>query len=126
MLTDPGEERGAHVGAGVGDGLRVAAVLSQVGGETGHRSRVTALGGEQHPPTHHVGEDADIVLAFACRGLVHADLGHGREVLLVAGGPHVVFEHPPDPGVVLTGQLRDLGHRHDLGEGQRQRLETAS
>jgi hypothetical protein len=68
MLTDPGDERRAHVRVGVGDLLRVAAVFGQVSGETSHRVRAAPLGGEQHPPEFHVGEDAHVVLAFAVNG----------------------------------------------------------
>ena len=123
MLTDPRDERRTHVRAGVGDLLRVAVVLGQVSGEAGEGVRAAPLGGEQRPPEFHVGEDAHVVLALAGGGLIHADFAHAREVLLIAGGVHVVFQNPPDPRVMLAGHRGDLGHRHRRGEGQRQRLE---
>jgi len=123
MRPDSADERRTHVGAGIGDARRVAPVLGQVSSEAGDGVGRASLGGEQHSPEFHVGEDAHVVLPLACEGLVHADLAHGREVLPVAGGPDVVLEHPPDPGVVLAGQRSDLRHRHDRGESQHQRLE---
>ena len=56
------------------------------------------------------------------RGLVHADLGDPREVQTCSSSADVVFDHPPDPGVVLSGHRGQRGDRHLLGEGEHRHL----
>ena len=82
-----------------------------------------SLGGEDHPAGVEVGEGADVVLALGCGGLIHPDPCHAGAVALVAGGVHMMFHHPPDPGVVFPGHRRDLRHRHRRREAAHQRLE---
>jgi hypothetical protein len=50
MLGDSADERRTHVGAGVGDLLRVAPVLGEVSSEAGHGLGAASLGSEHHPP----------------------------------------------------------------------------
>lgn len=87
------------------------------------RGGVAAFGGEQHPGRVEIGEQADVVLLPASRGLIHPHPPHRREVLTGPGSTHMMLHHPPYPGVVLTHRRGDPGHRHRLGEGQHQRLE---
>jgi hypothetical protein len=58
VRPDPGDERGTHIGAGVSDVARVAAVVGQVSGEASHRVRVSPVGGEDHPAGVEVSEEA--------------------------------------------------------------------
>ena len=123
VLTDSGDERGAHVRVGVGDLLRVAAVFGQVSGETSHRVRAAPLGGEQHPPEFHVGEDAHVVLALGRGGLTMPTL------------PTVEKSSQSRAACTWCSRTRQIlvscsrvisatfDTRHRLGEGQRQRLE---
>jgi hypothetical protein len=68
MLGDSADEGRTHVGAGVGNLLRVAAVGGQIGGEALDGLGGASLGGEQDPAGIHVGEDADVVLTLARGG----------------------------------------------------------
>ena len=98
-------------------------MFGQVSREAGDGVGAASLGGEEHPPGVHVSEDAHVVLALAGGGLIHPDPAHPRAVQLIPGGVHVVLHDTPDPGVVLAGHRRDLGHRHRRSEAEHQRLE---
>jgi hypothetical protein len=59
VLADSADERGAPLGAGVGDRQRVTAVVGQVSGEASDGPGAASLGGEDHPAGVEVGDDAD-------------------------------------------------------------------
>jgi len=74
------DEGGAHADADLSDGVRVAAMGSEIGSESLEGAGVLAGNGEQHAGTIEIGEQGDVVVATAGRGLVEGDAVDGGEI----------------------------------------------
>ena len=74
------DEGGAHADADLSDGVRVAAMGSEIGSEGLEGAGVLAGNGEQHAGTIEIGEQGDVVVATAGRGLVEGDAVDGGEI----------------------------------------------
>jgi hypothetical protein len=63
---------------------------------------ILALGGEQHPGLVDIDKQRDVVVAAPGGGLVDGELGYRRGVGARTGLVHIMVNHTPQPGVMLT------------------------
>ena len=95
----------------------------QVAREPLHHLVVPPWRGVQHGGALQVDEQRDVVLSPPGGRLVDPHLGDARVGPGVPGQLDVVVQDPPQPGVVLAGELGRGGHRHVGDEGHEQGLE---
>ena len=111
---------GRHVDTEVRDVLGTAAVGLEVIGELGDDLRLAPLAGREQASGDQVVEQADVVVAAACGGLVQAHRRDGGEVLACPGLGDIVVEGTPDTHVADIEQLGHLADGHRLAQGDDQ------
>jgi len=118
MISDAIDKGLGHVGADLGNGLRISLMGAEVLGKVGDGGGILAGGDEQDLALLEIDEQGNVVLAAAGSGLIDADLRDGGMVGLAAGRIHVMVEDAPNQGVVFTDQARGSQDRHGLDESE--------
>jgi hypothetical protein len=85
--------------------------------------KLLPFGPEQHPRHIEVYEDADVVVAPAAGRFIEPNALDSTVISRSHGLVHVVMDHTPQTGVVLTHEPCRCRYRHVRHHGQQQSLE---
>ena len=123
VIANALDEGGRHIGADLGNGLRVSLMGTEVGDESGNGAGILAGSDEQDFALLEIDEQRNVVLAAAGSGLIDTDLSDRGMVGLAARRIHVMVDDTPNEGVVFTDQGRGTANGHGLDQLEDEGLE---